>query len=69
MSEPRPHPKTLEEVERTTMPGLVEVLRTEGIDGVRYSLWDMAGRHRDYSPAAWRSRATDDQKRLGRETW
>ena len=47
MSEPRPHLKTLEEIERTAMPGLLEVLRTEGIDGVRYALWDMTGWHRD----------------------
>ena len=69
MSEPRPHLKTLEEIERTALPGLLEVLRTEGIDGVRYALWDMTGWHRDYSPAAWRSRATDEQKRIGWEMW
>ena len=47
MSEQRPHLKALEEIERTTLPGLVEVLRAEGIDGVRYALWDMTGWHRD----------------------
>jgi hypothetical protein len=30
----------LEELERTNIPGLVEVLREEGIDAVRYVLWD-----------------------------
>ena len=49
MSEPRLHLKALEEIERTALPGLVEVLRTEGIEGVRYALWDMTGWHRDYS--------------------
>ncbi len=48
MSEPRPHLKTLEEIERTCVPGLVEVMRAEGIEGVRYALWDITNRHRDY---------------------
>ena len=69
MSEQRPHLKTLEEIERTCVPGLVEVLRTEGIEGVRYTLWDMTGWHRDYDPCLWRSRANEDQKRVGWETW
>ena len=43
MSESRPHLEILEEIERTALPGLLEVLRTEGIDGVRYALWDMSG--------------------------
>ena len=62
-----PHLKTLEEIERETIPGLVEVLREEGIDAVRYVLWDATGWHRDYSPAAWRNRATEEQKRKGWE--
>lgn len=41
MSGAKPHLKILEEIERTCMPGLVEVLRTEGVEGVRYALWDM----------------------------
>ena len=69
MSDPKPHLKILEEIERTALPGLLEVLRAEGIDGVRYALWDMTVRRRDYSPAAWRSRATDEQKRVGWEMW
>ncbi len=62
-----PHLKTLEEIEREGIPGLVEVLREEGIDAVRYVLWDATGWHRDYSPAAWRHRATKEQKREGWE--
>ncbi len=69
MGEPRPHLRTLEEIERDCVPGLVEVLRTEGIEGVRYAPWDMTGWHRDYDPCVWRSRATDDQKRVGLEMW
>ena len=69
MSEPRPHLKTLEEIERTALPGLLEVLRTEGIKGVRYALRDTTGWHRDYAPCIWRSRATDQQKRVGWEMW
>jgi hypothetical protein len=43
------------------------VLREEGIHGVRYALWDATDWHRDYSPPAWRSRATEKQKREGWE--
>ncbi len=40
------------------MPGLVGVLRAEGIEGVRYALWDMTtGRHRDYDPCIRRAEA------------
>lgn len=45
----------------------MEVLREEGTDGVRYALWNVSGWHRDYSPPAWRSRATEEQKRTGWE--
>jgi hypothetical protein len=62
-----PHPQTLEEIEGTVIPGLVEVLREEGLDGVRYVLWDTTGWHRDYSPPAWRHRAAEEQKRKGWE--
>ena len=61
------HLKTLEEIERTSIPALVEVLREEGVDTVRYVLWDATGWHRDYSPPAWLSRATEEQKRIGWE--
>lgn len=43
------------------------MLREEGIDGVRYTLWSATGWHRDYSPLAWRNRATDKQKSIGWE--
>jgi hypothetical protein len=36
--------------EREGVLGLVEVLREEGIDAVRYTLWDATGWHRDYGP-------------------
>ena len=65
----RPHLKTLEEIERDCIPGLVEVMREEGIEAVRYVMWDMTGWHRDYDPCVWRSRATEDQKRVGWEMW
>jgi hypothetical protein len=32
MSEQHPHLKTLEKIERSCVPGLVEVLRTEGLE-------------------------------------
>lgn len=69
MYEPRPHLKVLKEIERTCVPGLVEVLGTEGIEGVRYALWDMTGWHRDYDPCIWRSRADEERKRVGWEMW
>ena len=67
MSKSKPYLKALEEIEREGIPGLVEVLREEGIDAVRYLLWDATGWHRDYSPPAWRNRATEEQKRIGWE--
>jgi hypothetical protein len=63
------HLKTLEEVERECIPGLVEVLRWEGIEAVRYALFDMTNWHADYDPCIWRSRATEEQKRVGWEMW
>ena len=67
MKDTPPHLQALEEVKRAGIPGLLEVLREEGIDGVRYALWNASGWHRDYSPPAWRSRATAEQKREGWE--
>jgi hypothetical protein len=61
------HLKPLEEIEKVGIPGLVEVLRKEGIDAVRYTLWDATGWHRDYSPPAWRNRVTKEQKQVGWE--
>lgn len=37
MSNTRPDLKALEEIECDCVPGLVKVLRTEGIEGVRYA--------------------------------
>jgi hypothetical protein len=54
MTEQRTHLKALEEIEREGIPGLVEVLRTEGLESVRHVLWDATGWHRDYiAPAEW----------------
>ena len=39
----------------------------EGLEAVRYVLWDATGWHRDYSPRAWRSKGTQEQKREGWE--
>ncbi len=62
-----PHLKTLEEIERGRSLGLVEVLREEGLEAVRYSLWDMTGWHAEYDPCIWRDRAAGEQKRIGWE--
>ncbi len=69
MNDTRPHLKTLEDIERDCIPGLVEVLRTEGIKGVRYVLWDMTGWHEKYDPCIWRTRATEGQKKVGWQMW
>ncbi len=60
------HLKVLEEIGREDLPGLVEVLSEEGIDAVRYALWDVAGWHRDYSSCLEKSshRGTEEG-RLG----
>ena len=47
------------------MPGLVEVVRGEGIEGVRYALWDMTGWRRDYDPYVRRSRVDEEKRRVG----
>ncbi len=69
MSEPRPQPRNLEKIEPDCVPGLAEVLRTEGIEGVRYATWRMTGSHRDYSPCIRRGRANEQRKRAGWGTW
>jgi hypothetical protein len=55
------HLKSLEEVEKTGIPGLVEVLRQEGIDAIRYALWDAPDCLGTTSPA-WRNRTAAEQK-------
>ena len=67
MSETPSHLKALEEIERNGISGLVEVLREEGIDSVRYAIWDATGWYWDYSPLVWRNQATEEQKRRGWE--
>ena len=67
MKDTPPHLQALEELERAGIPGLLEVLREEGIDGVRYALWNASGWHRDYNPPVLRNRATTEQKRVGWE--
>jgi hypothetical protein len=47
-----PHLRILEKVDRDGIPGPLEVLREEGIDGVRHALWDATGWHRANSPPA-----------------
>jgi hypothetical protein len=63
------HLKALEDIERECLPGLAEVLREEGLEAVRYALWDMTGWHRDYDPCIWRKRATEERKKAGWEMW
>ena len=69
MSPTPPHLRTLEEIERECVPGLVEVLREECTDAVRYALWDMTHGHAEYDPCIWRTRATEEQKRVGWQMW
>jgi hypothetical protein len=62
------HLDVLEEIERDGLPGLVEVLRQEGLDAVRYVLWDVTGWDRDYGLLlALTSDVPEEQKRIGWE--
>ena len=36
---------------------------------MRYALWDTTGWHRAYDPCIWRSRADEERKHVGWETW
>ena len=36
---------------------------------MRCFLWDMTGWHHNHDPVLWRHRATEEQKRVGWETW
>ena len=40
MKDTPPHLRALEEIEKEDISGLLEVLREEGTDGVRYALWE-----------------------------
>lgn len=46
-----PHLQALEEIERDGIPGLVEVLCEEGVETVRYVLWDATGQPPRLQPA------------------
>ena len=62
------HLEALEEIETHGLPGLAEVLRQEGLEAVRYVLWDATGWHEDYAVAlAQKSNATKEQQRKGWE--
>ena len=41
----QPHLRALDKIERECIPGLVNVLREDGPEAVRYFLWDVTGRH------------------------
>jgi hypothetical protein len=62
------HLKVLEEIERDSLPGLMEVLRKEGLEEVRFVLWDLAGWQKDYALVLG-SGATQEQKRRGWEVF
>ena len=62
------HLDVLKEIEREGLPGLVEVLCQEGLDAVRYVLWDVTGWDRDYGfLLALRSDVLEEEKRVGWE--
>ena len=47
-------------MERECIPGLVRVLREEGLETVRYFLWDTTGWHANHDPCTWRNTATEE---------
>ena len=62
------HLEALEEIETHGLPGLAEVLRQEGLEAVRYVLWDATGWHENYAVAlAQKSNATKEEQRKGWE--
>ncbi len=64
------HLEALDEIERGGLPGLAQVLRVEGLEAVRYVLWDATGWHNDYGLAlALRREATKEQKLEGWEVF
>lgn len=69
MSNGSPKLRTLDEIERECIPGLVEILQQEGLKAVRYSLWEMTNWHWDYDPLVWKDIATEEQKREGWQMW
>jgi hypothetical protein len=69
MGDAKPRRRTFEEIKRGCVPGLVEVLHTEGLEAIRYALLDGTGWHHNYDQCLLRHRATEEQKRVGWETW
>jgi hypothetical protein len=56
--------RVLAEIERYGLPGLEEVLRQEGLEAVRYVLWDLTGWHIDYAHAlSEKGEATEEHKK------
>lgn len=62
------HLEALEEIERDGLPGLTEVLQKEGLEAVRYVLWDATGWHEDYAiTLAWDGGPNEEQQLKGWE--
>lgn len=62
------HLEALKEIETNGLPGLTEMLQKEGLEAVRYVLWDATGWHEEYAVAlAWRSEPTEEQQLEGWE--
>lgn len=62
------HLEVLKEIESDGLPGLMEVLRQEGLEAVRYLLWDVSGWDKDYALAlSWSNGVTSEQGRKGWE--
>jgi hypothetical protein len=64
MKKPPWHLRMLEEIERECVPGLVEMLRKEGLAAVRHALWDMTGWRRHHSPHALQGGVAEDRDRV-----
>jgi hypothetical protein len=62
------HFEVLEEIERNGLPGLVKMLCEEGLEEVRFVLWDLAGWHESHALVLG-SEATQEQKQWGWEAF
>ena len=62
------HFEVLEEIQRNELPGFVKMLFEEGLEEVRFVLWNLAGWHEGHDLVLG-SGATQEQKRLGWETF
>ncbi len=49
------------------MPAIREILRQEGIEGVKYYLWEATGWHEAFDPYVLGDAASEEQKRVGWE--